>query len=375
MKILITADTVGGVWTYAMELTRELSARDVDVSLATMGRPLSREQRADIRRSGCLAVFESDFKLEWMDNPWNDVRECGEWLARLERDLSPDVVHLNQYCFGALPWRAPVLIACHSCVLSWWLAVKGESAPPRPWALYRAAVSRGMNAANLLVAPTQAMASFVRQIYGRSNRPVVIPNGRSPWLFRPAKKQLLVLAAGRIWDEAKNIAALERIDAALPWPVYVAGDAGCPGVAGEMGILQNSGCTALGPLSSAELSEWMARAAIYCLPARYEPFGLSALEAALSGCALVLGDIPSLRENWDGAALFVRPGDDDALRDALTQLMNCEEKRVSLARRSQGRARHFTAARMASSYLAAYRGLLSRRATRFAGVEESACAS
>ncbi len=33
------------------------------------------------------------------------------------------------------------------------------------------------------------------------------------------------------------------------------------------------------------------------LPARYEPFGLSVLEAALSGCALVLGDIPSLRES------------------------------------------------------------------------------
>ena len=55
---------------------------------------------------------------------------------------------------------------------------------------------------------------------------------------------------------------------------------------------------ALGKLPAAEMKLWFAHAAIYCLPARYEPFGLSVLEAGLSGCALVLGDIPSLREIW-----------------------------------------------------------------------------
>ena len=55
-------------------------------------------------------------------------------------------------------------------------------------------------------------------------------------------------------------------------------------------------------------------AAIYALPARYEPFRLEVLEAAAPGCALVLGDIASLRELWDGAALFVAPDDDRALR-------------------------------------------------------------
>jgi hypothetical protein len=54
----------------------------------------------------------------------------------------------------------------------------------------------------------------------------------------------------------------------------------------------------LGPLEASELAGWMHRAAIYALPARYEPFGLSALEAAQAGCALVLGDLSSLREVW-----------------------------------------------------------------------------
>jgi glycogen synthase len=47
-KILLTTDTIGGVWTYALELTRTLGEHDVQVALATMGAPLSREQRKDV---------------------------------------------------------------------------------------------------------------------------------------------------------------------------------------------------------------------------------------------------------------------------------------------------------------------------------------
>ena len=73
----------------------------------------------------------------------------------------------------------------------------------------------------------------------------------------------------------------------------------------------------LGRLDERRWPSGWPRAAIYALPARYEPFGLSALEAALSGCALVLGDIPSLREVWGDAAVFVPPDDAGGLRDAL----------------------------------------------------------
>ncbi|HWG59946.1 MAG TPA: glycosyltransferase family 4 protein [Candidatus Acidoferrales bacterium] len=371
----MTADTLGGVWTYAMELIHALHAKGVDVSLATMGRPLSREQRADIRRSGCDSVFESCFKLEWMDEPWSDIESCGEWLMRIERDVSPDVVHLNQYCFGSLPWRAPVLTMCHSCVLSWWLAVRGESAPQKPWARYRQAVCRGLGGADVVVAPTQAMLCSMKRLYGLRAPSVVIPNGRSSWRLHAAKKQAFVFAAGRLWDEAKNIAALDRIEPNLAWPVYVAGEAECVGRGQEASGFQPRNCALLGQLSAAEVAEWMARATIYCLPARYEPFGLSVLEAALSGCALVLGDIPSLRENWDDAASFVPPGDDDALCAALNNLIEHESARMSLARRSLRRASDFGVDRMVSAYLSAYQSLMSRHDVASGGWEASACAS
>src|SRR5207248_6075453 len=94
----------------------------------------------------------------------------------------------------------------------------------------------------------------------------------------------------------------------------------------------------LGSLSPPHFADWLARAAIYALPARYEPFGLSVLEAAQAGCALVLGDIPSLRENWDGAAVFVSPDSPPELEAALAALIREPQRRDRLAARPRARA-------------------------------------
>jgi glycogen(starch) synthase len=86
------------------------------------------------------------------------------------------------------------------------------------------------------------------------------------------------------------------------------------------------------------------------------------LEAALAGCALVLGDIPSLRESWRGAAELVAPDDDDALAHALRMLACDPARRAALAARSQARARRFAPERMADRTLALYRTLAVRTA-------------
>src|SRR5215207_31233 len=77
-RILMTADTVGGVWTYALELARSLAPHGVEIELASMGSRLSGEQRTEARSIPNLTVYESSFKLEWMEDPWRDVRAAGE---------------------------------------------------------------------------------------------------------------------------------------------------------------------------------------------------------------------------------------------------------------------------------------------------------
>lgn len=346
----MTADAVGGVWTYALELARGLSEHGIEVALATMGRHLSSYHRAEARTVPRLHVFESNYKLEWMDEPWCDVETAGQWLLGLDRQLRPDIVHLNGYVHANLPWSTPPLVAAHSCVLSWWRAVKNEEAPPT-WRRYADGVRRGIHAAAMVVAPSQAMLDEVERYYGPPARKAVIPNGRDAALFRNTDKQAFILSAGRLWDEAKNVSALAAVSPRLNWPVYVAGDDTHP--SGR--DMAESGLRTLGNLPPDLLSVLMGSASIYALPARYEPFGLSALEAALAGCALVLGDIPSLREIWGDAAMFVHPDDGEGLISAINALAGDESLRLGMAERVHRRAIQFTRARMSAAYLEVYR--------------------
>jgi glycosyltransferase involved in cell wall biosynthesis len=258
-------------------------------------------------------------------------------------------------------------------VLSWWQAVKGEPAPESIWGKYREHVTLGLCAADHVVAPSRAMLDCIHTLYGVRPRSSVIPNGRDSALISPVKKRDLIMAVGRLWDDAKNILTLDRIAGELPWPVYIAGDAAAP--KGAQGGFHALNVKSLGRLPSSEIARWMAHASIYCLPARYEPFGLSVLEAALSGCALVLGDIPSLRENWDEAALFVTPGDDRALVRALNSLVANESLRAKFATAAHTRAAAFSPLRMARSYIDVYAALLGDHSPAQRGQEASACAS
>jgi glycosyltransferase involved in cell wall biosynthesis len=354
LRVLMTADTVGGVWTYVLELARALASHGVVVELATMGREPSAAQRAEAAAVPGLALHASAWRLEWMDEPWDDVARAGEWLLGLERALAPDVVHLNGYAHGALPWRAPALVVAHSDVCSWWRAVHGEEAPAA-WDHYRAAVRAGLHAAALVVAPTRAVLDGMAPLYGAPARSRVVPNGRDAGAFAPAAKEPIVLTVGRLWDEAKNVAAVARAAERLPWPVYVAGDAAPPAHTGggwDPGASER--VRFLGALAPAVVACWLRRASVYALPARYEPFGLSALEAALAGCALVVGDLPSQREVWGDAADYVDPRDDDALARAIGALVDDAPRRQARADAARERALAYTPARMAAGYLAAY---------------------
>ena len=339
-SILLTTDGVGGVWTYSTELATALAARGFQVHLASMGAPLQAHQRETVEGCEGIELHESGFALEWMPDPWREVDAAGEWLLALEARLRPDLVHLNQFAFGALPFRAPKLVVGHSCVLSWWRAVRGGDAPAG-WDTYRHRVRAGLQGADLVAAPTAAMLASLTEFHGV--RGVVLPNGRDPARFRPAARQPFVFAAGRFWDPAKNLSALQAVAPHLDWPVHVAGS----DEAGSMGV------RSLGVLSTRDVARQMAQAAIYALPARYEPFGLSALEAGLAGCALVLGDIASLREVWGDAAAYVRPDDHDALRATLQRLIDDPGERERLAAAAHRRALAFSPEAMADAWQSA----------------------
>jgi glycogen(starch) synthase len=366
-RVLMTADTVGGVWTYALDLAKALGTEGVEVALATMGVLPSAAQRREARAIRNLQLFESEFLLPWMEKPWEDVEAAGSWLMDLSARIGPDVVHVNEPVYAVFPWNVPTVAVGHSCVMSWWKEVWGTAAPAE-WTRYHERMIEGLCCADAVVAPSEWMLQQLRRYYAVSGGHV-IPNGRDKTPFEQQPKEAVVFAAGRVWDPAKNLVTLDAVAKGLPWPVYIAGDAQHP--SGSQSVAADH-AHLLGRLSTREISAWLSRAGIYAFPARYEPFGLSVLEAALGSCALVLGDLPTLREQWDGRAVFVSPDDPATLRLAIESLIDNPELRHALAMRSHRHALTLSPRRMALGYLALYSDLLARRTEHH---PETACAS
>jgi glycogen synthase len=349
LTVLITADAVGGVWSYATRLCRALPG--IRFVLAMMGPRPQPAQREEISSLKNTILVESSYSLEWMANSGADFAESLEWLIELAERNAVDVIHLNGYAHAILETDWPVLVVAHSDVLSWWQAVHKRPAPSE-WDRYRKRVAAGLAAATRIVAPTAGVLQDLERHYmGPKSNTKVIPNGIELAAYPPSYKAPVVLAAGRVWDAAKNLAALAAIARDLAWPVEIAGEIEHP----EGGGARYSNVRLLGRLSQVEMARHLGCASIFVAPAHYEPFGLAILEAAAAGCALVLGNIPCLRENWDGAAVFVDPDDRSALKFAIDKLVADPEERNRVATAVRRRARQFTVSRMAQAYAALYR--------------------
>jgi len=361
-RILMTADAVGGVCVYAVTLARELCRRNCHVTLVTLGPPPQGEQLRAVEAIRGLALEVTDLALEWMDPDGLDLPRACQRLARLEEAVEPDLVHLNGYREALAPWHAPVLVAAHSCVQSWWRACRGGLPQEAEWSTYAANVCAGLAAADQWVAPSAAFRETVEALYGPPASGHVIPNGIGDGI-RASAKEPFILGAGRLWDEAKNVAILGEIALRLPWPIRIAGPLAHDAARADQRNATD-GLVAIGELSRASLIQEMQRASVFVSAAVYEPFGLTVLEAAAAGCALVLSDLPTFRELWEGAALFVDPRDQRMLRSVLTHLVNNEPLRRDLQRRARHCAGRYTAAAMGDAYQSFYRSMLkARRAT------------
>lgn len=363
MQVLLTTDAVGGVWSYAIELARALTADAVRIDLAVLGPAPSQEQLQQAAACPQLSLHHLPGRLEWMEDPWTSWEAMEAALTALIRSRRPDIVHRNTFALD--PAHPAQLQVVHSCVCSWWRAVH-RAAAPSTYDRYRAVLRRALTAVPVVV-PTQALAQAIADEHGPLAQVEVIPNAVDPSPWRAASTTLeqrapVILAAGRLWDEGKNLRTLDQAAARVRGPIRVAGARALPG--GEQA--QADHLHLLGALSRSALATACGQAAIFCHPALYEPFGLAPLEAAHAGCALVLADIPSLREQWRDAALFVDPREPESIAEALNRLLEQPAERMALARAAQLRARERTIGIQRDAYLALYRriatGSLSRTA-------------
>jgi glycogen(starch) synthase len=358
MRVLMTTDSIGGVWTFTRELAGALLARNCAVALVSVG-PIPRGGQLDwvdaqVSRWGSKFRFAAcDTPLEWMQNNERAYTEAEPLLRRVAQEFRADVLLSSQFCFGALKGDLPRIVVAHSDVLSWAAACRNKALPVSPWLeRYRELAAEGLRRADAVVAPTQWMLDALAANFSLPEDRRVIANGRTlPAVHVGGARRLQAATAGRFWDEGKNLGLLAAVEA--PMPILIAGESEHEGVRAT-GICGSA--IRLGRLEEEELLALFRQSSIYICTSRYEPFGLAPLEAALCGCAVVANDLPSLREVWEDSALYFH--DAGSLSALLADLNDDDFLLVRARARSHARALEFTAPRMASGYLDLLQGIL-----------------
>lgn len=361
MRVLITTDTVGGVWTFTQEVAAGLLERNCRVLLVSFGRVPSaaQQEQCDALQRKFGASFRyvpSDIPLEWMDTNERAFEDGAELLEQQCALFAPDVIHSNQFCYGALETVTPRLITAHSDVLSWAKACRKEPLAHSPWLKsYVAQVQAGLSRAEAVIAPTQWMMTALKESFGVPECQAVIRNARAVKTKFSGSRVLQAVTAGRLWDEAKGISILQDVKSAVP--ILVAGESQLDSA--RRAHLVGS-ARLIGQLSEAEMLDLLQRSAIYLCLSIYEPFGLAALEAGRCGCAVIARSIPSLREVWGEGALFFK--DADSLSVLLEDLARHPQKLEDARRRSYERARSFSRDRMVEEYLCLFERVQSKSA-------------
>ena len=363
--VFMSTDAAGGVWTYALDLVRALVARGISVTLGVLGPPPSLAQQRDAAAIRSLDLQITGLPLDWTASDPNQLDEVAINLQHITATCGADLVHLNAPAHaGRHRWKLPLVVTCHSCVATWWRAQFDHPLPPDlQWRRDR--TEAGLRLADTVIVPSYGFADMLQQEYGPQSHLTVVLNGR----IEPETSRLKsgnILTAGRLWDSAKNVTLIDEAAGRAHLLVRAAGPLAGPN--GESAQVHH--LSTLGALSLTQLSEEYARAKIFVSVPLYEPFGLSVLEAAQHGCALVLSNIPTLRELWSDAALFVDPHDAVQLAACLQRLSRDADLSRSLGQRAVRTARRYTPERMLTGTIRAYNAAII--ATQLAAVSEVA---
>lgn len=353
-RILITVDPTGSAWTHVAGLARSLAKRENEVRVVTFGPAPSPERRAEMEKDGVTLTHIA------LSGPTTDpsfVAAAREALSMIVEEFDPSVVQIDRCAFGDLDFGEIPKVLDVACDRTTRVA-RGRG-PAR----------KGLLGADAVVSPTRALADEISRRF-EYRRPVsVIPPGIelgdapiSVSLGRPKKSG--VMYYGRVDEKADGfdilVESIKRLGMAEPPRVMIGGEGArspLPGWISDAGWLDATGRAAA-----------FGKAEIAMLPAREEPFGLIAAEAALSGCALLLSDVPTYRELWSGAAVLVKPDDPDAFADALRALLSDERKRSEVARLCRARALSgFSSDRMVEEYMDVYRRIKRARSKRAGG--------
>lgn len=369
MHVLITTDTLSGIWTYSQELVTGLVNRGARVTLVSLGDIPLAHQTKWMDSLQDLDYRPTAFRLDWMQDGQRDLEDSSRYLTSLVRELKPDLLHLNHLCHGAISVEMPRIVVAHGDLITWWLAVHGREPAQTQWLRwYRDVVNRGIREATMVVAPSSWMLDSIRANYGSPARSTVVYAGRNPIFFNPyVSKHDYVLAVGRMVDPARQVSLLTQYS--HPLPVCIVDSDGRTAdpdttISADVKLkVDEANISLKGPQTDSQMRMLYSRAGMFAATSRYDSLGLSALEAAFSRCAIIANDVPCNREIWGASAIYFQENDAESLADIIRRLHEQPDLCKGYGARAFQRARdQFTASRMVDNYLQLYSRVLKTQA-------------
>jgi D-inositol-3-phosphate glycosyltransferase len=392
----------GGMNVYVRELARDLGARGIEVDVFTRWREkddpriqqLGPNARVIHVQSGPIGYWPKMAVYEHLDEFTEKLLEHAAAEGK-----SYDLVHAHYWLSAKVArtleqeWRVPVVQMFHTLGLVKREVVDedidGESD-------IRVEIEReAVRKSSAIVAASEIELGELRRFYRADPaRVAVIPCGVDPVVFHPirtadAREKLgrdqcerLILFVGRI-EQIKGIDVLLRALGLLfrrhpelrgDVCLLVVGGALDPGDDApetekiiELRRLvhehrMEANVSFVGSRGQEELALYYAAADLCAVPSLTESFGLVALEAMACGTPVVgtrVGGLQTVIENGE-SGLLVPAGDDQALADAIADVLLDARLRMHLAHGARDRAEHFTWRRVGDRITDLYDRVLDR---------------
>jgi glycosyltransferase involved in cell wall biosynthesis len=200
-----------------------------------------------------------------------------------------------------------------------------------------------------LVSPSR----FLRDLFHESSDLTVeiIPNGVDFPLPPEGCKKNRILLVTRMFERKGVQFFLEALEGMkTSWEILIAGDGPYLPRLQEMARRASSPVTFLGFIRGERLRELYHSARVFVFPSIQENFPIVLLEAMGAGCAVVTTNAHGCAEVVEDAAIRVAPGDPEALRAALEDLLPDDRKIDRLAHLAQQRVGRFGSEQISRRY-------------------------
>ena len=281
-------------------------------------------------------------------------------LRQIRRDHPIDLIHQLNPVFTGLSLAlagAGLPLALGPYVGSWPAMSKPHPARPSLQSTLAAFGKRSIarlqqRFADLLLVTTPDAISRIPEADRLASRIRVLPHGIDTTFFAPSSEAptqssagtspahpLTILFYAHVWygkGPDTLLDAFDRIADAVPGVrLIVAGDGGdrIDLQHRALSLRHAAQVTFLGAWSRDRAVELFHQAAVYCLPSRGEPFGMTALEAMSCGVPVVATNIGGLGHLVQpGGGRTIAPGDSASLAAAVIEILNDPALRLSMSR-------------------------------------------